>query len=162
MPLSFGAAVTAAPTSCRNEFTPRSVTIAVAAARTERCPVTYRGKVTSAYSRWVSMLQRCFNPNHKDYRYYGGRGITVCERWLDFVNFLADMGEPPPGLSLDRINVNGDYEPGNCRWATASEQVRNRRPPKRKRRRSSLAEIQAYAASLARAASAPGGARAAP
>jgi hypothetical protein len=120
----------------------------------------YRGKVTSAYSRWVTMLQRCFNPNHKDYHLYGGRGVTVCERWLDFVNFLADMGEPPPGLSLDRINVNGDYEPNNCRWATASEQARNRRPPKRKRRRrSTLAEIQAF---VARMAPAPGGARNAP
>jgi hypothetical protein len=121
-----------------------------------------RGKVTSVYTRWVGMLHRCFNPNDKYYRHYGGRGITVCERWLDFVNFLADMGDPPAGLSLERINNDGPYSPDNCKWATASEQVRNRRPPKRKRRRSSLAEIQAYGASLARAASAPGGLRTAP
>jgi hypothetical protein len=110
-----------------------------------------RGKVTRAYIRWLSMLQRCCNPNNTAYDYYGGRGISVCERWHTFDNFLSDMGEPPPGLSIDRIDVNGDYEPGNCRWATASEQVRNQRPRKRKRQRSNLADIKAYAESLARA-----------
>lgn len=74
------------------------------------------------------MISRCANPNKSSYPEYGGRGIAVCERWSDFRNFLADMGEKPANLSLDRIDVNGNYEPGNCRWATHSEQVRNRRP----------------------------------
>jgi hypothetical protein len=104
------------------------------------------------------MLRRCLDPNATSYRYYGARGITVCQRWLRFENFYADMGDPPPGLLLDRIDNDGNYEPTNCRWASPTEQSLNRRPFKRKRRRSSLAEIQAYGASVARAASAPGGA----
>ncbi len=73
------------------------------------------------------MKDRCLNPNDKNYKNYGGRGITVCERWMDFTNFLADMGEKPEGLTLDRINNDGNYEPGNCRWATWKEQRRNQR-----------------------------------
>ena len=71
------------------------------------------------------MGQRCNNPKNPDYPRYGGRGITVCERWMTFENFLADMGEKPRGQSIDRINNNGNYEPGNCKWATQREQVRN-------------------------------------
>jgi hypothetical protein len=125
-----------------------------------------RGNHTSIYDRWVSMRQRCFDPNHKSYPDYGGRGVGVCPEWhADFMAFYRHVGDAPPGLSIDRIDVDGNYEPGNWRWATASEQVRNRRPSKRKKRkgrRADLAEIQVYAASLARATSAPGGVRGAP
>jgi hypothetical protein len=71
------------------------------------------------------MIQRCSNSKSPVYRYYGARGITVCDRWKVFVNFLADMGEKPKGKQLDRINNDGNYEPGNCRWITHWEQCRN-------------------------------------
>ena len=83
---------------------------------------------TKIYRVWSSMLERCRSPQHHAYDRYGGRGITVCDRWLVFENFLADMGECPSGYSLDRINNDGNYEPSNCRWATDSEQNKNRRP----------------------------------
>ena len=76
------------------------------------------------------MLSRCLNPHNKSFKDYGGRGITVCERWREFSNFLTDMGERPEALSIDRINNEGDYEPGNCRWATRLEQRLNRRKAK--------------------------------
>lgn len=79
------------------------------------------------YGSWCGMISRCTNPRNKQWDNYGGRGITVCRRWYKFKNFLADMGEAPPGLSLDRINNDGNYEPGNCRWATAKQQANNRR-----------------------------------
>lgn len=73
------------------------------------------------------MKNRCFNPKVPYYSNYGGRGITVCERWLKFENFFADMGLRPTGTSIDRIDVNGNYEPSNCKWSTDKEQSRNRR-----------------------------------
>lgn len=86
-------------------------------------------KGTPEYRSWASMMTRCKNENSEKYEYYGGRGITVCERWNDFANFFADMGKRPDGrYSLDRIDVNGNYEPSNCRWASLNTQRRNIRP----------------------------------
>jgi ribosomal protein L37E len=96
------------------------------------CPTQTHGMTGSrTYTSWSSMRTRCNNPKTLNYAYYGGRGITVCPEWNDphgFTVFLADMGERPPGTSLDRIDNNGNYEPGNCRWATATEQRANSRP----------------------------------
>lgn len=80
-----------------------------------------------ALGSWLSMLQRCLIPTHQSFKHYGGRGIRVCERWKDFNNFLADLGPRPYAFSLERVNVNGNYEPANCRWMLLRNQPRNTR-----------------------------------
>lgn len=86
------------------------------------------GRRSRVYRIWNAMRQRCGNPNQPHYARYGGLGVTVCERWEKFENFYADMGDPPTDThSLDRIDPFGNYEPGNCRWATREEQARNTR-----------------------------------
>lgn len=82
---------------------------------------------TKIYKVWSSMKERCLNPSHQAYERYGGRGITVCDRWLVFENFFCDMGMPPKGFSLDRSNNNLGYSPENCRWVSKKEQQINTR-----------------------------------
>ena len=96
--------------------------------------VTHGLTATRSHGIWKAAKQRCFNANAHNYKHYGGRGITMCARWCDsFQAFFDDMGECPPGLSLERIDNEGNYEPGNCRWATQAEQVQNTRRAIRRR-----------------------------
>ena len=102
-------------------------------ARTARTFTKHGMYKSPEYRAWQNMRERCNNPKHPQFKDWGGRGITVCPEWMDsFEAFYADVG-PRPGhrLSLDRIDNDGDYEPGNVRWATHSQQMKNRRPRKR-------------------------------
>ena len=84
-----------------------------------------RGRHSRTYNTWIAMIRRCGDPKFAHFENYGGRGIMVCDGWRDFINFLEDMGKCPDGMFLERINNNGDYYKGNCRWATHYDQVRN-------------------------------------
>lgn len=102
------------------------------------------GRFSPEYHSWSSMKTRVLNKNRDNYKHYGGRGITICERWLVFEFFLADMGYRPSAFhSLDRVDVNGNYEPGNCRWALPDEQASNKRPGKWDKMLSLIPEIVA-------------------
>lgn len=99
---------------------------AIAKARTIHGHTGHKKKDSRTYEIWTGMKQRCYNPNKEFYPRYGGRGIKVCARWHEFAAFLADMGEVPEGMSIDRIDNDGDYELSNCKWSTATEQANNR------------------------------------
>ena len=95
--------------------------------------ITHGQNGTPTWNTWHTMRQRCLNPNATGYKNYGGRGITVCDRWQhSFENFLADMGERPAGLGIDRIDNNAGYSPENCRWVTPKQNCQNRRTNKQK------------------------------
>lgn len=130
---------------CGNECSPRMDTVLAGNCISCGCMVnafnrngaTVDGKKqTVEYSTWAGMRSRCNDPKDKAYHRYGGRGIKVCERWNDFINFLSDMGEKPEGHSIERINNDLGYSPENCKWATHIEQSRNKRT-------SAYSEIQA-------------------
>lgn len=114
---------------CGNERVVLGIQLRSGTVRSCGCNKVKHHRASEAiYKRWCGMVARCSNPKHVAYPLYGGRGIRVCERWLSFENFYADMGEcPRPGMSLDRIDVNGEYSPANVRWADSKTQRNNQR-----------------------------------
>ncbi len=113
---------------CGTIFLVRSTHLRTRTRACRPCAIITHGHTgTPTHRSWKSMHERCNNPARPNYKYYGGRGIGVCERWKDYMNFYADMKERPSNRTLDRIDVDGNYEPGNCRWATHSEQQKNKR-----------------------------------
>ena len=112
-------------------FNERSRVCSVCGSELPKVERTYKKKhkkQTKEYACWAAMKSRCLNVQNPQFNNYGERGIKVCDRWLNsFENFLFDMGKCPPGLTIDRIDNDGDYEPGNCRWATMTQQSRNKR-----------------------------------
>lgn len=125
---------------CGGEF--ETATANVASGKTKSCGCIGRSAIgdrsrthgksgSRTYEIWCGMHKRCNDPTCGHYQRYGGRGIRVCDRWQEFAAFLADMGEAPAGMSLDRIDNDTGYEPGNCRWATLREQARNMRTSRR-------------------------------
>lgn len=106
-----------------------SLSCGCVAARKESRVINYhKMSGTKAYNSWTKMMERCLNPESRSYKWYGGRGILICERWADFRKFYADMGDPPsPIHSIGRIDNDGNYEPSNCRWETPSQQGKNKR-----------------------------------
>lgn len=93
------------------------------------CRKSKPGLITPEYEAWLSAKSRCRNPKYSKYEYYGGRGITICDEWVNsFSSFFEHMGPRPDGHTLDRIDNDGNYEPGNCRWATWKQQAKNKRP----------------------------------
>lgn len=99
-----------------------------------KTPLTHGMSDSTVYRRWRGMLNRCRNPKFDAYKWYGARGIQVCERWLKFENFIADMGIPQEGMELDRIDTNLGYEPENCRWVSHQVNCQNRRSSRGARR----------------------------